>query len=509
MTNLLSDVDVIVIGAGISGISAGYYLQEKCPDRRYLILEGRQDLGGTWDLFSYPGIRSDSDMHTLGFKFKPWTGSKSITDGPSILAYIREAAAEYDINKNIRFGHHVTEASWSSETSQWTVLAHCKETGDTNPLTCRFLFICTGYYSYDGGYLPKFRGIESFEGKIVHPQIWPEHLDYKDKHVVVIGSGATAVTLVPAMAETAAHVTMLQRSPSYVVAMPDRDIIADRLRQFLPEKMAYRLVRWKNIKISEFFYGRTRSKPEKVRRFIRNKARKELGAEFDIDTHFNPSYNPWDQRLCLIPNGDLFVSLKQGKASIVTEKIDAFVPDGIRLASGDILKADIIVTATGLKVVAAGGINLSIDGERINFPEHWTYKGVAYSDVPNLVSTFGYINASWTLRAEMVSEYVCRLLNQMHATGTDVCMPKLRRSDQNMPKRPLISDFSSGYIQRALPLLPHQGDRDPWTCPQSYSLDRKALLKAPIDDGVMTFSRHLAPAHARPIELTVGPSLPE
>ena len=487
MNEPLRDVDVIIIGAGISGISAGYHLQDRCPDRTYLILEGRADLGGTWDLFRYPGIRSDSDMHTLGFSFKPWTGTKSITDGPSILRYVRETAAEFGIDQNIRFNHQVIKAAWSSREGRWTITVSRKDSGGITTVKCNFLFICAGYYSYDGGYMPEFPGIESYRGRVVHPQQWPEDLDYAGKRVVVVGSGATAVTLVPAMAETAAHVTMLQRSPSYVVAMPDRDVIGDHLRQILPEKLAYKLIRWKNIKISAFFYGRTRTKPDKVRTFILDKARKGLGPDFDIDTHFNPTYDPWDQRLCLIPNGDLFKVLKDGKASMMTERIDAFVPEGIRLASGMVLEADIIVTATGLKVIAAGGIQLSIDGEPINFPSRWTYKGVAYSDVPNLAATFGYINSSWTLRADMVSAYVCRLLNHMRATSTTVCIPRLRHSDLKMAKRPLIEGFSSGYIQRAMPMLPHQGDREPWTCPQNYARDRKALLKCPIDDGVMTF----------------------
>ncbi len=488
MSEIIDDVDVIIIGAGISGIGAGYHLQDKCPDRRYLILEGRESLGGTWDLFRYPGIRSDSDMHTLGYSFKPWTGIKSITDGPSILAYIRETAVEYGIDRNIRFQHQVTDASWSGSEKRWTITAKDSKRSREVTFRCGFLFICSGYYSYESGYTPDFPGAESFEGDIVHPQQWPDQLDYDGKHVVVIGSGATAVTLVPAMAKTAAHVTMLQRSPSYVVAMPDRDVIANRLLQVLPKSIANRLTRWKNIKISEFFYRKTRTSPEKVRKFILDRARKGLGDIFDVETHFCPAYNPWDQRLCLIPNGDLFSVLKSGKASVVTDQIKTFTRSGIELHSGPVLKADIIVTATGLTVMAGGGIDFLIDGEPINFPERWAYKGVAYSDVPNMVSIFGYINASWTLRADMIAEYVCRLLNHMRATDSTVCVPRLRATDRHMAKRPLIEDFSSGYIARALPKLPRQGDRAPWINPQSYSVDRKALIKAPIDDGVMTFS---------------------
>lgn len=484
-----NEIDVIVVGAGISGISAGFHLQQQCPDHSYVILEGRSCLGGTWDLFRYPGIRSDSDMHTLGFSFQRWDGSKSIADGASILAYLRQTASDHGIDHNIRFDQHVSDATWSSQENRWTVRSECKKTGRQLAWRGRFLFICAGYYSYAGGYRPDFPTLSSFKGEIVDPQHWPDDLDYAGKQIVVIGSGATAVTLVPAMARKAAHVTMLQRSPSYVVAMPDRDAIADWLRQYLPARLAYRLIRWKNIKISEFFYKRTRTKPEKVRKFILGRIQKTLGDVVDIDTHFNPKYGPWDQRLCLIPNGDLFKVLRDGQASIKTEQIDRFIETGIRLASGATLEADIIITATGLNVVAVGGIDLKVDNRPVNLAERWTYKGVAYSDIPNMVATFGYINASWTLRAEMVSQYVCRLLNHMRKTGLNVAVPRLRPVDRNMVKRPLIEEFSSGYIQRALPSLPRQGDRAPWVCPQNYTLDRKALIKRPIEDGVMTFTR--------------------
>lgn len=484
----LDIIDVIIVGAGLSGIGAGYHLQDQCPDRRYLILEGRESLGGTWDIFRYPGVRSDSDMHTLGYGFKPWTGAKSITDGPSILTYIRETAAEYGIDKKIRYRHQVTGASWSSETGYWTVTALQKASGRKVTFACRFLLIAAGYYSYKGGYAPDFPGKESFTGEIVHPQFWPDDLDYAGKKIVVIGSGATAASLVPAMAETAAKVTMLQRSPSYMVAMPDRDKIADGLRRILPAKAANRLTRWKNVKIGEFFYAKTRKKPEKVREWILGKAKKELGDAVDVERHLSPRYNPWDQRLCLLPNGDLFKALKSGKAEIVTDRIETFTETGIALASGDHLETDIIVTATGLQILAIGGMNIVVDGQPVDFSKLWTYKGVAYSDLPNLVSIFGYINASWTLRADLISLYVCRLLNHMQATGTTICTPRLRISDASMPKRPLIENFSSGYIQRALPALPSQGDRAPWTNPQSYSQDKKALTRCLIDDGVMTFA---------------------
>lgn len=487
MSSPLHQVDVIIVGAGLSGIGAGCHLREKCPDRTFLLLEGREGLGGTWDLFRYPGVRSDSDMHTLGYSFKPWNGAKSITDGPSILTYIKETATEYGIDKKIRFQHRVTAASWSSDEALWTVKVTRSDTDDIVLFKCSFLLICSGYYSYKGGYKPTFPGMESFGGETVHPQEWPSDLDYADKRVVVVGSGATAVTLVPAMADTAAHVTMVQRSPTYVVAMPDKDAIANRLRQLLPERLANRLTRWKNVKISEFFYKRTRTRPDKIRAMILKQARKRLGSAIDVDRHFSPTYNPWDQRLCLIPNGDLFEALKSGKASIVTDEIKTFTPAGLELVSGASIDADIIVTATGLQVLAVGGIDITVDGEPVDFSKSWTYKGVAYSDVPNLVSIFGYVNASWTLRVDLICTYVCRLLNHMQATGSVRCTPCLRPSDSTMPKRPLIADFSSGYIQRALPMLPRQGDREPWLNPQSYSLDKKALTKRPIDDGVMTF----------------------
>lgn len=489
MSTHVDQVDVIIVGAGLSGIGAACHLQEKCPNRTFLILEGREDLGGTWDLFRYPGVRSDSDMHTLGYGFKPWNGAKSIADGPSILTYIKETAAEYGIDKKIRFQHRVTAASWSSDEARWTITVTRGQTNEIVNIKCSFLLMCSGYYSYEGGYKPSFPGIDSFKGKILHPQHWPDDLDYAGKRVAVIGSGATAVTLVPAMAEKAAHVTMVQRSPTYVVAMPDQDVIANRLRQLLPETMANRLTRWKNIKISEFFYKRTRTKPKKIRAMILKQVRKSLGSAIDVDRHFNPTYNPWDQRLCLIPNGDLFKALKSGKASVVTDEIKTFTPDGLDLTSGASIEADIIVTATGLQIQALGNVDIAVDGEPVDFSERWTYKGVAYSDVPNLVAIFGYINASWTLRVDLICAYVCRLLNHMQAEGTDYGVPRLRPSDHDMPKRPLILDFSSGYIQRALPMLPRQGDRAPWLNPQSYSLDKKALTKGPIDDGVMTFAK--------------------
>jgi monooxygenase len=481
-------VDVVVVGAGISGIGAAHHLLTRCPDRTFTILDGRDDIGGTWDLFRYPGVRSDSDMHTLGYSFKPWTAEKSIADGPSIMAYLRETVAEHGIDRHIRFGHLVTNASWSSDDARWTVTATNRHTGDTVTITCNFLFMCSGYYSYRGGHTPEFAGRDDFRGTIVHPQAWPDDLDFAGKRVVVIGSGATAMTLVPAMADRAAHVTMLQRSPTYVVSAPDRDAIANTLRKVLPDKVAYEITRRKNVAMQQFLYGRTRTAPDKVKQTLLKRVRKELPG-VDVDTHFTPRYNPWDERMCLVPNGDLFQSIRSGKASVVTDHIERFDETGIVLRSGEHLDADIIVTATGLELVTLGEVAFEVDGEPVDFSRTWTYKGMAYSDVPNLVSTFGYINASWTLRADLISEYVCRLLNHMRATGTDQCTPRLRPSDQGMPERPWIDDFSPGYIKRVLHLFPKQGDREPWINPQNYGRDKKMFRTSAIDDGCMQFTR--------------------
>ncbi len=480
-------VDVVVVGAGISGIGAAYHLQQQCPDRSFVMLEGRPDIGGTWDLFRYPGVRSDSDMHTLGYSFKPWKADKAIADGPSILAYLRETVAEYDIERHIRFNHQVTTAEWSSDEALWTLTATRTDTGESVTYTCSFLFMCSGYYSYQGGYTPDFPGIERFEGQVVHPQQWPEDLDYAGKRVVVIGSGATAMTLVPAMASDAGHVTMLQRSPTYVVSRPDTDIIANTLRKVLPDKVAYAITRQKNIRLGELFYKQTRTKPAKVKKKLLDLTRKELDPKL-VDEHFTPTYNPWDQRLCLIPNSDLYQAINAGDASVVTDQIDTFTETGIQLQSGTHLDADIIVTATGLQLVTVGEMDFSIDGEPLDFAKTWTYKGVAYSDVPNMASSFGFVNASWTLRSDMICEFVCRLLNHMRATGTNQCTPRLRPSDHDMAQRPFIDDFSANYMQRVMPMLPKQGDREPWVNTQSYSADRKLIAKAPVDDGVMQFT---------------------
>ena len=485
-------VDVVVVGAGLSGIGAGYHLQTMSPDRSYVILEGRDGLGGTWDLFKYPGIRSDSDMHTLGFSFKPWTEAKSIADGPSILQYLKQTVAQFGIDKNIRYGQLVTKAEWSTDDAQWTVTSTNKATGASNTITCSFLFMCSGYYSYKKGHTPEFAGRDRFKGTVVHPQDWPTDLDYAGKRVVVIGSGATAVTIVPSMADKAAHVTMLQRSPTYMVSRPDHDVMANRMRKVLPPKMAYSLTRFKNTWRQQLVYNKTRTDPDKVKQLLLGGIKMELGADYDIAKHFTPAYNPWDQRLCLVPNGDFFKAMRAGKASVVTDHITSFTETGIQLASGEHLDADIIITATGLELVTLGEMDFFVDGSQVDFAKTWTYKGFAYSDIPNLASTFGYINASWTLRSDLTAEYVCRLLNHMRKKGVAQCTPRLREQDHNMKERPWIDGFSSGYMQRMMHRMPKQGDYEPWINPQNYRRDKKMFKHSPIDDGVMQFSKQSA-----------------
>lgn len=487
--------DVIIVGAGLSGIGTAKHLQDACPEKTYTILERRDDMGGTWDLFRYPGIRSDSDMHTLGYNFKPWTEAKAIADGPSILSYVKETAAENGIDRHIRFGHKVTSAAWSSDTATWTVTVETSA-GETDTLTCNMLLMCAGYYSYDQGYTPHFEGRERFQGQVVHPQAWPRDLDYRGKKVIIIGSGATAMTLVPAMAQEAGHVTMLQRSPTYVVSRPARDRIANALRALLPDRWAYGLTRKKNIFFQQFFYRRTRTHPEKVKDKLLEMVRDELGPDFDVETHFTPSYNPWDQRLCLVPDNDLFDALKGGRASVETDHIEQFDETGIQLASGKHLDADIIVTATGLNLVVLGDAKFTVDGEPVDFSQTWTYKGLAYSGVPNLISTFGYINASWTLRADLVAEYACRVINHMDETGNRQVTPKLRPGEEAMPARDWIDGFSANYMQRVMHLFPKQGDREPWLNPQDYDKDRKMFREAPLEDGALIFSNP-APADTR------------
>lgn len=479
----MADHDVLIIGAGLSGIGAAVHLMRDCPDRSFAILEGRDAIGGTWDLFRYPGVRSDSDMYTLGYRFKPWKAAKVIADGPSIREYIHETAAEHDIEKHIRFGHKVVSADWDSGSARWTVTA-ARSDGETVQMTCRFLYMCSGYYSYSEGYQPHWDGEAEFAGKIVHPQFWPQNLDYAGKKVVVIGSGATAVTLVPAMAEKAAHVTMLQRSPTWMVSRPSQDKIANVLKAFLPAQMAYDLVRWKNVTMGMWFYRQTREKPGKVKAELLRRLRKLLPEDYDM-SHFSPSYNPWDQRLCLVPDDDLFDSIRSGTSSIVTDEIARFTPEGIALKSGKMIEADVIVTATGLKLEALGGMTVRVDGEVKRPADSLAYKGMMFSGIPNMAVSFGYINASWTLRSDLIAEYVCRLLNHMKAKQVDIAMPTPGPDVE--AERPAM-DLSSGYVQRGTDALPKSGNRAPWIVTASYKHDKQELKDGALDDD-MVFSR--------------------
>ena len=477
--------NVIVVGAGISGISAGYHLQKRCPDQSFAILESRDTIGGTWDLFRYPGIRSDSDMQTMGFRFKPWKGVKNIADGPSILSYLDETVKENGLDKKIHFNRRVNEASWSSRNSKWTIQVENKKTQELKDCTCDFLFLCGGYYNYKEGYTPHFEGKDNFSGQIVHPQKWPDDLNYKNKEVVVIGSGATAVTIIPSIADEAEHVTMLQRSPTYFVAWPDEDKIGNILHKLLGSKIAYFMLRLKNIYFQWWFFQKCRKVPKRVKEFLINEVRKKLDINYDVDTHFTPNYNPWDQRLCLVPNGDLFNAINEGKASVVTDHIDKFTKEGIQLKSGDELKADIIITATGLNLEVCNGIRLVVDNDEVDISKTMTYKGMMFSNVPNLVATFGYTNASWTLRADLTSEYVCRLINYLNKKGYAYCSPRV---DQSVKHDGNWLDFSSGYITRSMHKFPKQGSRDPWRNTQNYPRDVFAIRWGNIDDKELKFT---------------------
>jgi len=478
--------DVLVVGAGISGIGAGYHLQAECPDRRYAILEGRDTIGGTWDLFRYPGIRSDSDMHTLGYAFRPWTEGSTLADGPSILRYLNDTAREYGIDQRIRFNHRVKRASWSSERSRWTVDVEQTKTGETVQMSCNFLLMCSGYYDYEEGHAPEFPGSERFGGRIVHPQFWPEDLDYTGKRIIVIGSGATAVTLVPELAKKAEHVTMLQRSPTYVVSIPNIDALSRKLKTALPEPMAHTLTRWKNILFSMAFYQLSQLMPGQVKRILMDAIKKQVGDGVDVDKHFNPRYDPWDQRVCFVPDGDLFDALRERRASVVTDHIECFNERGIMLRSGEQLEADLIVTATGLKVLPMAGVTLQIDGEDVDFSQLLAYRALMFSGVPNFALCFGYTNASWTLKADLTSEFVCRILNHMRRGGYASATPVLDDPDA-VSEEPFMA-LSSGYIQRALPYLPKQGNKAPWRLQQNYLLDVITLRHRKVDDGVLRFS---------------------
>ena len=477
--------DVLIIGAGLSGIGAARHLQMRCPDRSYAILEGRSGIGGTWDLFRYPGVRSDSDMYTLGYSFKPWEERKAIADGPSILKYVRDTARENDIDRHIRFGHRVMGAAWSTTEARWTVDAERGEAKERLQITCNFLFMCSGYYRYDEGFTPNFPGVDSFAGRVVHPQQWTPDVAYAGKRVVVIGSGATAVTLVPELAKLAAHVTMLQRSATYIVARPSEDVIAINLKRWLPSKLAYSLTRWKQVLLGMYIFQLCRRDPAKVKRLIEGGVRTALGPDFDVAKHFRPRYNPWDQRLCLAPDGDFFAAIKSGSASIATDEIERFTLTGLRLKSGAHLDADLVVTATGLNLQVLGGLQLSVDGSLVDLSKTLNYKGLMFSGVPNLASSFGYTNASWTLRSDLTCEYVCRLLNLMKKRGLKQCTP--RNTDASITEQPWV-DFSSSYFKRSMHLFPKQGSKAPWKLYQNYPKDIMLLRHGKVDDGVLQFA---------------------
>jgi len=482
--------DVLIVGAGLSGVGAACHLTANCPGKTYTILEARDAIGGTWDLFRYPGIRSDSDMFTLGYSFKPWTEANAIADGPSILNYVRQTADEHGVTPNIRFRHKVTRANWSTPDARWTVEA---QRGDeTVRITCNVLYFCAGYYTYDKGYLPDFAGMDQYQGRLVHPQLWPAGLDYKNKRVIVIGSGATAVTLVPEMAKDAAHVTMLQRSPSYIMSLPAKDVIANFLRWLLPAKVAYALARWKQVLLAIWFFWLCRRHARLAKGLIRAGIRKEL-PDFDVDTHFKPRYNPWDQRVCFVPDADLFIALREGRASMVTDQVETFTARGVKLKSGRELEADVIVTATGLNLQAIGGAKIAVDGVEVEPSHSMSYKGMMLSDVPNFAYAVGYTNASWTLKVDLASSYLCRLINYMDAHGYRQFTP--RRNDPTVKEEPLI-DFSSGYVVRSILQLPRQGDKVPWKLHQNYIKDLFGLRYGSVTDAAMEFTNGKAPVRA-------------
>jgi cation diffusion facilitator CzcD-associated flavoprotein CzcO len=478
-------VDVLVVGAGVSGIGAAYHLGRRHPGRSVALLEARGALGGTWDLFRYPGIRSDSDLHTFGFAFKPWRDERAIAGGPSILAYLQETAREHGIERRIRFHHRVLGASWSGDTARWTVDVERTDTGEALQLTTSWLFSACGYYRYDRGFEPPLPGAEHFQGRLVHPQRWPEDLDHAGRRVLVIGSGATAITLVPAMAQTAAHVTMLQRSPSYVLSLPSRDPLAAVLSRLLGDRRGYALTRRKNVWLQSTVYGLARRRPRLVRRVLTALAARQLPPGYAVDPHFTPRYDPWDQRLCIAPDGDLFKAISAGRASVVTDTIETVTERGVRLASGTELEADVLVLATGLELLAFGGLALTVDGRPVDLPSTLAYKGAMLSGVPNFAFAVGYVNASWTLKVDLVCEWLCRVLAHMDARGAAVALPV--PADPPGPTRPLL-DFSAGYVQRALERFPKQGDRPPWRIAMSYAEDVAVLRDGEVDDGVLQFA---------------------
>ena len=492
-------VDVLVVGAGISGIGAVCHLQERCPGKSFGIVEARESFGGTWDLFRFPGIRSDSDLYTFGYRFKPWQG-KPIATADEILKYLEETIEEHGLAQHIYYGHRVEAVSWSTDEAVWTVQATRIETGERVAFTCGFLWMCQGYYSYDGGYTPEYPGMDRFEGLVVHPQAWPEDLDYKDKRVVVIGSGATAVTMAPAMAEAVEHLVVLQRSPSYVISRDNRPQLAVLLDGLdLSDEWVHEILRRRYLKDSEHIAHMAREAPEQLREDLIEAVRAAL-PDFDVDTHFNPRYSPWKERLCVVPDGDLFTAIRSGKVSYVTDHIESFVSNGIRLRSGRVLEADIIISATGLELRPFGDMALRVDGAGVDLAKTWTYKGIMYSDVPNLAWTFGYIRTSWTMRADLVSEFVCRLLAHMDERAMRRCTPRLRPEDENMPRRSFIDaqDFSPGYMRRAMARFPGQGDREPWINSQDYYAEKNALPGCELDDGVLVYD---TPVEAHSVRL--------
>ncbi|MCX6393957.1 MAG: NAD(P)/FAD-dependent oxidoreductase [Solirubrobacterales bacterium] len=484
------DFDVLIVGAGVSGIGLGCHLERTLPSKSYAVLEARDQIGGTWDLFRYPGIRSDSDLHTFGFAFKPWTDKESIASGEAIRTYLCEAAAEYGVDRQIRFGHKTVRAAWSTADALWTVESEVIATGEKVVLTARWLFCATGYYSYEQGHTPDFEGIADFDGPVVHPQHWPQSLDYTDKRVVVIGSGATAVTLVPAMAAEASHVTMLQRSPTYVVAVPAQDALANFFKRHLSPDRAYALTRRRNIRLQRLQWSLSQRYPRQMKWLLIKLLRRNLPQGYDVATHFTPTYNPWDQRLCSVPDGDLFKAISDGSASVVTDRIKAFTKTGLLLESGDQLDADVVVTATGLDMLAFGGIETTIDGELLDISKTIAYRGMMLTSVPNFTYAIGYTNASWTLKVDLVCHYLCRVLAHMDSNGFDECVPV--NNDPGMKTRPLL-DFQAGYVQRSLHLFPREGEREPWELSMNYRKDRKTLRDVEIEDGLLNFSRSRHP----------------
>ena len=476
-------VDVLIIGAGLSGIGGACQLRSKCPNQSFIILESREASGGTWDLFRYPGIRSDSDMYTMSYGFKPWRDAAAIADGDKILRYIRETATEYDVERHIRYRHKVVAAHWSSAEKRWRVTAERGDTGELITVSCKFIFSCSGYYDYESGYTPDFEGIDQFQGELFHAQHWPKALDYAGKRVVVVGSGATAVTLVPTMSHHTSHLVMLQRSPTYIANVPQEDPTARLLRKFLPISWAFRLTRWKKVLFQIYLYRLSRRRPKDLRRFLLGQVREELGPDYDVATHFTPSYDPWDQRLCAVPNGDMFAAIREGRAEVVTDQIDHFTAAGLQLKSGAHIEADIVVLATGLNLKFAGGVEYQIDEKPVDFTQHYIYRGMMFSDMPNLAFTVGYTNSSWTLKVELTANYMCRLLNHMQNQGHDCVVPRLKGSIQEEP----FLDFNAGYVLRSRDRFPKQGNRLPWKNYQNYIKDFISLRLGKLRDKELEF----------------------